>query len=121
MAVRAAVECLGVRGEGKTARGYEWWSPALEALHRSNNKARKDWQRQKRRGIGNNRPGKTITRSVGATERRWRRRSSNSSGNLRISVTGTHGDLHIEQRAAEYARCRIQLTVWCSWGVVPWM
>ncbi|CAB3258317.1 unnamed protein product [Arctia plantaginis] len=34
MVVRAAVECLGVRGEGNTTRGYERWSPALEALRR---------------------------------------------------------------------------------------
>ncbi|CAB3252397.1 unnamed protein product [Arctia plantaginis] len=34
LVVRAAVECLGARGEGKTTRGYEWWSPALEALRR---------------------------------------------------------------------------------------
>lgn len=48
MIVQSAEECMGTRGEGKKMRGYEWWSPKLETLRKSQNKARKDWQRARR-------------------------------------------------------------------------
>ncbi|KAJ8712621.1 hypothetical protein PYW07_005463 [Mythimna separata] len=39
-----AEECLGTCGDGKKAKGYEWWSPALEAMRKRHNKLRKAWQ-----------------------------------------------------------------------------
>lgn len=46
----SAYETLGEVGTGRKTRGYEWWTPALDALRKSCNRARKVWQMERKRG-----------------------------------------------------------------------
>ncbi|PZC70717.1 hypothetical protein B5X24_HaOG215013 [Helicoverpa armigera] len=45
---RTANDCLGTVGN-RNERGYEWWNPALESMRRGYNRARKHWQKAKKR------------------------------------------------------------------------
>uniref|UniRef100_A0A2A4JA05 Endonuclease/exonuclease/phosphatase domain-containing protein n=1 Tax=Heliothis virescens TaxID=7102 RepID=A0A2A4JA05_HELVI len=48
---QTACECLGMVGE-RNEKGYEWWNPALESMRRKYNRARKHWQKAKKRPLG---------------------------------------------------------------------
>ena len=65
-------ECLGTYGEGKKAKGYEWWSPSLEAERRLHNKMRKEWQ--------------SVRRVGGDTEERARHRFHECRSNYRAMM-----------------------------------